>query len=222
MNEIVLQQPDEGELKGKGAQLVDQANELEITTADEYEHAGEWLVAIKGVGKQLLERFSDPCSKALAAWKSMTAMRDEAMKPFTSAEIIVKRKMAAFQFAIDEARRKDEEKKAAKAREDAEKLRRKQSEEARKLGDKEAVQNLKEAPLEVQAQPSLIPAAPKVSGVSYRKVWKVQSVNIGALPSRYLMPDMKAIEGVVRSLGAKHGISGVTVVEETVTSVRGL
>lgn len=219
-NEIVLQQPDDQEFKGKGAELVRQAQELTITSHDEYEHAGAWLVEVKGIGKRLLERFTDPCSKAMAAWKSMTKMRDEALEPFTMTEGIIKQKMGKYQWDIEEKRRKEAERQAAIARKKAEDDRKRQIEEARKLGDREAVENLKEAPLEVVAEAPKTPEAPKVSGVSYRKVWKVQSVNIGALPARYLMPDMKAIEGVVRSLGSKHGISGVTVVEETVASVR--
>lgn len=219
-NEIVLQQPDDGEFKGKGAELVRQANELVITSHDEYEHAGAWLVEVKGIGKRLLERFTDPCSKAMAAWKSMTKMRDEALEPFTMTEGIIKQKMGKYQWDIEEKRRKEAEKQAQIARKKAEDDRARQIEEARRLGDREAAQNLRDAPLEVAAAAPKTQEAPKVSGVSHRKVWKVSNVNIAMLPERYMIPDYKAIDGVVRSLGAKHGIPGVTVVEETVTSVR--
>lgn len=220
MSEIILQQPDGEEFKDKASLVVKEAQGLTIASPEEYEHAGAFLVEIKGVGKNLLERFRDPCSKAQAAWKAMVAMRDEALKPFETAETIIKQKMGKYQFDIEEKRRKEREKAEALARQQAEEERKRQIAEAKKLGDREAVENLKQAPLEVAAVAPKTQEAPKVGGVSFRKVWKVQSVNAAKLPLRYLMPDMKAIDQVVRGLGAKHGIPGVVVIEETVTSVR--
>jgi hypothetical protein len=45
-------------------------------------------------------------------------------------------------------------------------------------------------------------------------------VDAAKLPRQYLQPDMKAIESTVRGLGGRHGIPGVVVIEETITSVR--
>lgn len=219
-NEIVLQQPDDSEFKGQGSKMVSQAQELTIANSMDYEHAGQFLVEVKGIGKRLLERFEDPCRKARAAWNAMTAMRDEAVAPFEAAETIIKQKMGKYNYDIEEKRRKEAEKAMALAYKKAEEERARQISEAKKAKDKEAMENLRQAPLEVPSVAPRTPEAPKVSGVSYRKVWKVSHVDAAKLPARYLMPDMKAIESTVRGLGAKHGIPGVSVVEETITSVR--
>lgn len=219
-HDITLQMPDDSDAKRQGSEMVRTADELVIDNDDTYEHAGAWLQEIKSVGRRLLERLDDPCKKANAAWKAMVRIRDEAMAPFQSAETIVKQKMGKYQWDVAEKRRKEAEVANTKARKAAEEERARQIAAAKKLKDKEAVEALKEAPLEVAAVEVKTPEAPKITGVSYRKVWKVQSVNIAALPDRYKCADMKAIEATVRGLGARHGIPGVTVVEETVTSVR--
>lgn len=219
-NTIILQQPDEGEYKGKGSALVEEAKGLRITNSDEFEHAGQWLTEIKGVVKPLWDRLNDPCMKAKAAHFSMVAIRDAAMKPYTDAEGIIKGQMAMYNAAIEEQRRVEYSKAQAKAQKDAEQERARQIEEAKRKKDKEAVNALKSAPLEVAPVAVKTPEAPKVAGVSFRKVWKVQSVDESKLPARYLMPDMKAIESTVKGLGSKHGIPGVVAIEEIVTSVR--
>lgn len=220
MNEIVLQQPDSKEFESQASLIEQQATDLVISTPDDYSQAGQFLVEIKSVGKRLLERFADPCSKAQAAWKSMVKMRDEALRPFESAESVIKNKMGEYNFRIEEKRRKEAEKLRIEAEKKARAKRDAEIAEARRLKDKEAEANLKAAPLEVIAVAPKTPELEKAPGVSYRKVWKVQSVDAKQLPARYLMADMKAIEATVRGLGGKHGIPGVVAIEETITSVR--
>lgn len=219
-NEITLQQPDDSEAKGQATLVEKQANEMVVANQSDYDAAGKFLVQVKGIGKNLWDRLNEPCAKANAAWKAMVKIRDEAMAPFTSAEFVVKQKMGQYQWAIEEKRRKEQAAAEAKARKEAEEKRAREIAEARKMKDKEAVKALEQAPLEVQAAPIKTPEPTKASGISHRKYWKVQSVDASKLPLRYMMPDMKAIEATVRGLGAKHGIPGVTVVEETITTVR--
>lgn len=218
--EIMLQMPDDDDAKRQGSQMVTQAQELVIDNDDTYEHAGAWLQELKSVGRRLMERLDAPCKKAHEAWKLMVKVREDASAPFQTAESIVKQKMGKYQWDIAEKRRKEEEAARRKAEKEAQEKRAREIAEAKRLKDKEAVEALKIAPIEVAAVEAKTPEAPKVDGVSYRKVWKVQSVDPSKLPQRYLMPDIKAIESTVRGLGAKHGIPGVTVVEETITSVR--
>lgn len=219
-NDIVLQQPDDAEARGEAALIVKQANEIAIKSTWDYENAGLFLRNIKGVGKRILERLDEPCKKANAAWKAMVKVRDEALAPFDTAEALVKQKMAKYESDMETKRREEQRKLEEKARKEAEERRAKEIADAKKAKDKEAVANLQQAPLDIHAPTLRTPETPKVEGVTHRKVWRVQSVDAAKLPLRYLTPDMKAIEATVRGLGGRHGIPGVVVVEDTITSVR--
>lgn len=218
-NEIVLQQPDEGDLKGKGSELVEQARELVIASPEDYEQAAGWLQEVKGTFKVLWDRLNDPCRKAKAAHAAMCDIRDEAVLPFTVTEDIIKQKMGEYDAEVRRIREEEHRKAQALAEKKAREERDRQIAEAKKNRDKEAAQALKNAPLEVE------PVAPKTpelakTGVTHRQVWEVASIDEAKLPRQFLTADRKAIDGMVRSLGAKHGIPGVVVVQKTITSVR--
>ncbi len=64
-----------------------------------------------------------------------------------------------------------------------------------------------------------VPTAPKVKGVSKRKVWKFEVTDVSELPPEYLIANEKAIGGVVRALKDKTNIPGVRVYfEETLAA----
>lgn len=62
--------------------------------------------------------------------------------------------------------------------------------------------------------------APKVKGVSTRKVWKFEIIDQGKIPREYLVPNTTAIGGVVRALKNNTNIPGIRVYAEDVVSAR--
>lgn len=60
---------------------------------------------------------------------------------------------------------------------------------------------------------------PKAAGISSREVWKFAITDHASIPREYLIPDEKAIGGVVRALKGKTNIPGVRVFsEDTIAS----
>lgn len=62
--------------------------------------------------------------------------------------------------------------------------------------------------------------APKVKGVSTRKIWKFEIIDQGKIPREYLVPNTTAIGGVVRALKINTNIPGIRVYSEDVVSAR--
>jgi hypothetical protein len=62
---------------------------------------------------------------------------------------------------------------------------------------------------------------PKVEGVSLRKGWAFRIVDAAKIPRKYLVPDEKAIGGVVKALGQQARIPGVEVYRDTTVAASG-
>lgn len=220
MADIVIQQPDDSQFKNEAAAMVKTAQELTIKNQHDYDYATELLVQYKSAGKRVWDALNDPCKKIMAALDSARNIRDIGFNPFKVSEGMIKTKMEDHVAKIERKRMEEQAKADEKARQKAAAERQAQIEEAKKRKDKEALENLKKAPLEVAPAIIKTPEVVQGKGVSMRKVWKVANVDRALLPQKYLMPDIKAIEATVKGLGALHGIPGVSVVEETITSAR--
>jgi len=66
---------------------------------------------------------------------------------------------------------------------------------------------------EAAAIPStvVLPTVPTFAGISTRELWDFEIVDPAQLPREYLMPDEKAIRGVVKAMKGKTAIPGVRV-----------
>ncbi len=62
--------------------------------------------------------------------------------------------------------------------------------------------------------------APKVKGISTRKVWKFEIIDQAKIPNEYLVPNTTAIGGVVRALKGATNIPGIRVYAEDSMSAR--
>lgn len=126
----------------------------------------------------------------------------------------------------EQSAREKREKEEAKARELEAKGRQAEADARRKAADEAEAQRMRDAESKRVAAESMPMApvvhmeAPKASGVSSRQAWKFEITNVALLPREYLLPDDKAIGGVVRALGDKCNIPGVRVYAETIISSR--
>lgn len=218
MNDIVIKQPDPAEHERSGGLLVSQANEVVVTNLDDREHAGMFLNQINATIKAIEMEFdgSDetpgPVALAYRAWKSGVSLRDRALASFKAAKSIIDGKIKRFEYETEQKRIAEARKAEAIARQKAEEERARAIAEAKKLGDREAVDNLKEAPISVVAAAPKTPEIPKTEGMRRSApVWDFDITDENKIPARFKMVDEKAIRAIVNQLGPKHGIPGITV-----------
>jgi hypothetical protein len=112
----------------------------------------------------------------------------------------------------DDKRRAEEQEVAAQARRDREQ---EELHQARLDSEKEQRERTaRAATLEERAETATTAptiAAPKVKGISTRKIWKFEIVDAGKIPREYLVPNEVAIAGVVRALKNATNIPGIRV-----------
>lgn len=148
-----------------------------VETHDDYANAGMFLVELKSARKKIEEWFADPVKAAYEAHKMIVGRKNEALRPFDTAEADVKKMMNAFL-------RKEQEERARLAREDADR----QLAAAAKLeeiGEKEMAQAVMESAqgAEAMAVKTVKPEAPK--GVVVTKTWVAKIVDPKLVPAYY-------------------------------------
>ena len=214
MIEIALTQ-EAKDVAARALTVPELARTIEIRDNESYMRAGEMLTAVKGLLKEIDAAFDPICKRAHDAHKEALNQKKRAAEPLLEAERILKKGIADYQAEL-ERRRMEEE---ARLREEA----RKREEEARlaaaiaaeKEGEKELAEQILEEPVAAPVV-HVPPAAPKLAGVSARKVWKYRVVNEALIPRQYLTVDHAAIGRVVSALGGRATIPGIEVYEETV------
>lgn len=218
MSEIVIYPPDPEPHEHAGSLLVQQAKEVVVTCNDEREVAAAFVAEIdskiKGIKMQFdgSEQTPGPVLLAYRAWKSGVALRDRALLSFVEARTIVVGVVKRFEFQVEQDRIAESRKAEAAARKKAEEERERAILEAKKLGDREAVKNLKEAPISVPAVAPITPEVTKAAGLRRSSPeWDWEVANADKIPCKYHMLNDKAISAQVKALGPKHGIPGITV-----------
>ena len=237
---------DVATLEQQASTLSQTVEALQVTDPATFQEAGELVKTVALYIRRVGEVLDPIVEAAHRAHKIAVQQRDTLLKPAQRARAVLGERMATYEQA--EARRRREAEQAAQrererlereAREQAEaETRRLQAEaETRRIdeaaqlestGDHEGAARLIAAPVSAPVvmpapvfQPAPpIAAPPKVEGVSFRSTWKWRLVDAAQLPRQYLIPDDKAIGAVVRAMGPRTSIPGITVYEERISSVR--
>jgi hypothetical protein len=211
-------QPDTTEILEQTAIVVADANEMVVSNSLDYEAGGQFLTRVKTVRKQIDDVYDPAISSAHKHHRFLLGQKNEHDKPLAMAETIVKGKMLTWKRAEEERVRVEE----ARLREIARK-----EEEERRLAEAAALEaegktDEAEAVIERPATPfvpSVPPPAPKVAGISTRKMWKWRLVDEAKVPRQYFTLDEKKINGVVRSMGRNANIPGIQVYQEETMAV---
>lgn len=206
----------------------DRAKALVITSHEHYSQAGEFLKDIKALRKEVDAAFDPIITKAHEAHKEACGQKKRADTPLLEAETILKRGLIAWdtererQRVIEERRLHELARQEAEARQVAEAAA--LEAEANAATDlTEASEIRREAETVLQA-PVMVPVVvvakdtPKVSGITYREVWKYRVVDDTKIPREYLTRDDVKIGGVVRALKGATTIPGIEVYAEKVAS----
>jgi hypothetical protein len=212
------QTPEIIEVNTLALSVPDQAKQITtITNNTDYTRAGEILLTIKEIRKKIENTFKPIKRKMDAAKKEVLDQEKAADKPLAEAEAWIKPLISNY-LAEQERIRKDEEDRlrgiARKEEEERQLMAAIEAEEEAKRNGATKEEAAAEAQIiietPVQAAPVVVPkSVPKVAGVSVSKQWKFRIIDVNKIPREYLMPDEKAIGGVVTRTQGRVAIPGV-------------
>ncbi len=214
---------DENEYAARGQignVLLGQAVQLEVVDSSTFKAGEELLTAIKDKVRQIKPELDEPCEKANSLHKWLTGLRAKVLTPFSSAEAEVKKKLGDYQWQQQERKRKDDERIAAEAQRKAEEQRKAEIEEAKKRKDKEAVAELKAAPIVPEITKVSKVEVPEAENTSFRTDYDFEIVDASAIPRKYMAPDMIMIRRVVKALGKECLIPGIKIITRQVVTSR--
>ncbi len=216
MDRMEITPPDNKELITKSLDLKAQFQAIAITDNMSYELAGKIAVEIKTWIKTVEAKFQESCDAAFRAHRAITSFKNETLKPYQDLQAEVNRSMTTYRIKVEEKRQEEARKAAEKARIEAEAARKAEVKAAEKAGDKEGAKNLKQAPIIPVSAPPKTAEPPKIKGMAVRKIWDFTVTDENKIPRKFFVLDETAIRGVVKSLGDKHGIPGITAFQKEV------
>ncbi|MFA6290154.1 MAG: hypothetical protein WC637_00155 [Victivallales bacterium] len=208
---------DQNEITERALTVPEQAKAIMIRTNDDYVRAGEILLVIKDLRKEIDSFFDPICKKAFEAHKEAVAQKKRADAPLVEAEGIIKPRISAWNAEQEKIRQAEEMRLREIARKEEEERRLQEAIQAEAFGQKEeAAAILDEKP---QVAPVIVPkSVPKVQGISTQKRWTFRISNPALIPREYLTIDEQKIGAVVRALKDQAKIPGVEVYSEDVIS----
>jgi len=203
-----------------------------IVSAESYQFASEDLRKIKSKAKEID-----------ALRKSLTAPLDESKKkimamfkpPFVllgMAETQVKSAMIGWQQEQERIRIAEQRRLAEIQHKEAERLRAAEAEEAKRIATLESGEekakaaeraaNLAELAESVESAPLPVvaPVIAEAQGISTRKVWRFEVIDISKLSREYMIADEKMIGAMVRATKGQKPITGIRIYSEDVIAAR--
>jgi hypothetical protein len=190
--------------------ILDHARAIVIKDQVGYEEAAIALKQLKARAAALEEERTKITKPMDAAKKAVMDLFRKPAEFLGEAERIVKASMVTYsneqerirkaeQARLDEIARKEREKIAAQAA------------KAEAAGKTEKAEALQEKAQNIAA-PVVESTVEKTSGISYRTVYEFEIVDAEAIPREWMIPDLKAIGGAVRSTQGKINIPGIKAV----------
>ena len=219
MNELT-----ESDVKQEALTVEQQAEAVQIATNADFENATTILKSIKSSKQKFIDFFAPAKAATNAAHKAVVANEKACITPCDKAESIIKCKMLTYSQKVEAERRAAEEQARKAAREESDRLLA-EAAKAEKSGDTmQATVNMAMAEQMESVKPAVQVAAPKVSGVSQKKVWKVRVDDEKAVPAYVngicIRPvDERAIMQLHR-LNPNVKIDGVSFYQENTLAVR--
>jgi len=211
-------------VKSEALAWPDRARATLVTDGVTYTAAAELLKGIKALRQKIGETFGPHIKRAFDAHRALCKEKQDAEAPLSEAETILKRALVAYDDAQERIRRAEEQRLREEARRQEEQ-RRLEEAAALELQAAETDDELLRAEAEEMfAAPIQTPtvvvakSTPKVSGVSFREVWKFRIVDSSKVPDQYKKVDEIKIGGVVRALKGGARIAGVEVYPEKIAA----
>jgi hypothetical protein len=178
-----------------------------ITKPEESEITAKYLTDIQQIRKRIAEFFKPDIEKAHQLHKSLIAKMNQVDAEPARIEMICRQMLSDWQDRErkriqEEQRRLDEEakKKAIK--------------EAQKDGDEKLAKAIETGKVAIAAEKNPEPIF-NPAGVSMREYWWAEVVDANKIPRQYLVPDMTALNAVMRATKGQAKIPGVRAIRET-------
>lgn len=213
------------QLQTEALTTVQRATGLTVANIETRTLAADLGRNIAGLAKRAEEWFAPMKKAAAAAHKAICDKENEVLTPLKAAKQYLSAQIGTFDQAQERVRLAEEAR---------------QQEDARLKAVAEAAQRAQDiaiadaivleaqgdttgadavlanpVPQEVYVPPVVIPrAVPKAAGVSSVQNWTFRITNADLIPREYMIPDEKAIRGVVKSMKSKANIPGIEVYPE--------
>ena len=196
------------------------AESITVDSHESFELAGQILVRIKTIRKNIAETFDGPIKAAHLAHKEIIAAKTKHDGPLDGAERTVKTKMGTYRQEQERIAWAEQQRKEREAREAEETRRLAEAEELEKEGRTDEAEQLIEAPIVVAVPPP--PPPPKAEGVSMRKTYSYVVVDVNKIPRPYMIQNATLIGSTVRNQheAAEKMIPGIKVIVTTGVSAR--
>lgn len=219
MNELT-----ESTVKQEALSVEEQAQAIVITNNTEYESAVTILKSIKESKQRFIDFFAPAKKAAAAAHKAICANEKSCTDPCDKAESIIKGKMLDYSRRVEAERRALEEEQRKAQQAEADKLLA-EAAKAEEQGDTlQATVNMAMAEQMASIKPAVQVVAPKVSGVSTKKVWKVKITDEKSVPSYVSGVCIRPVDTKklldLRRLNPNVEITGISFVQDSALSVR--
>lgn len=219
--------PDVAAYEAAAPAIVQRARALTIASEDDATEAGRFLVSIATERKARVSAVAPAKTAAHAAHKAMTALEAKLVAPLDEADGILRPRIAAWERAKREQYDAAQRAAAEAARKEAEAKQIANAVEAEDFGLPEVA----DAILDEKPIPVSVPVAPppKVEGVSTRKTYRAEVVDLAALVrhvaatpahAALILPNEGALNTMARTLKEAFQIPGVRVVAEESVAVR--
>jgi hypothetical protein len=210
---------DKKQIESEALSIPGKAKALAIVDNATYQQAGEMLITIKSIRKQVDASFDPIIKAAHNAHKAAVAEKKRIEEPLATAEGILKPAMAAWNQKQEDARRAEEARLQALAIKAEEDRRLAAAATAQAAGDTRAADAALAEPI---TAPTVVIASttPKLEGVSFTARWTFQIVDASLIPREFLMPDEKRIGQYVRAMKDARPIPGVKIYSEQVVTGR--
>ena len=206
------------ELESMALSVPEKAKQVKIVSNETYVKAGEILVEIKGLRKQINATFDPIIDKAHQAHKEAVAQKRKADAPLVVAEGIIKPALARWDMEQERIRRAEETRLQELARKQEEDCRLQEAVDIERTGDKKLADEILATPVEV-APVIVAKTVPKVAGISFTERWTFRVVNPALVPSEFKMLDTAKIGQYARAMKSAGRIPGIEIYSEK--NVRG-
>ncbi len=183
-----------------------------IMKPEESEITVKYLDDIQGIRKRIADFFKPDIEKAHQLHKSLIEKMKQVDAEPARIEMICRQMLSDWQER--ERRRVQEEQR--RLDEDA---RKKALRDAKKNGDERMAQAIQTGKVAVLSEKTPEPVFTP-GGISFREYWRAEVVDANKVPRKYLIPDLAALNTVMRATKGQIQIPGVRAVRETGTTKR--
>ncbi len=210
---LVALTPNAVSLASQAAEIINQATDFKVQSAEQRTNILELAKKIKTVSKGLEDERFNTTRPMDTAKKEIMSLYQEPLDKLVKAENIIKK--AVLDFDREERRKAEEQQ--AKLRAEAEERARKERErlEAQALkaidkGKEEKAEHLIEQAEAVQIfAPVIQMPVHKAHGTSVRQVWKYRITDVNLIPREYMIPNEKMLGAMAKSTHDAVKVPGV-------------